>query len=240
MFRRYTVILLFLIVLVSVIGYALFKPEEASPVSAEEPELSSVFAPFAYTPVIDPGHGGIDPGAESAGGFLEKDMNLDIALKTELMIRFLGIKPVLTRESDVSIHDADMVSIRDKKASDIRNRVKLVNGVQNGVLLSIHQNYFDQSQYHGAQVFYNGSENKGFAEIMQEMLRTSLDPVNTRQSKATGSVYLLSHVQKPAVLIECGFLSNPGEEAKLRSDEYQLKMAMAITKGFLDWSATNK
>ena len=238
MIRRYLFILLLIVVLISVIGYALFKPEAALPTYVGNP--AGAFTPYIYTPVIDPGHGGFDPGTESINGVTESQINLEIALKTDMLMRFLGLDTIVTRDADVSVHDVDAVSIRDKKATDLANRVHLVNGVENAALLSIHQNYFDQSQYFGAQVFYNGAMNKTFADTMQEALRRALDPSNTRQSKTTGNVYLLNNVTAPAVLIECGFLSNPGEEALLRSEGYQRKVAMAICQGFLEFAGSNQ
>jgi N-acetylmuramoyl-L-alanine amidase len=240
MLRRNLFILLVLVITVSIIGYALFGTERADPVSADGAERPAFFAPFATIPVIDPGHGGFDPGTESANGIYEKDVNLAIGLKTDLFMRFLGLNTVMTRESDVSTHDTDTVSIRDRKVSDMQRRVDLVNQTENGVLLSIHQNYFDQRQYYGAQVFYSGIDNKPFAELMQETLRLTLDPENRRECKPTDNVFLLNNVTTPAILIECGFLSNPEEEILLRSERYQRRVAMAITKGFLDWSAVNE
>jgi N-acetylmuramoyl-L-alanine amidase len=224
-------IILALIAVLSIIGYNFFKPDGDEPVSGETgPQVR-------YIPVIDPGHGGFDPGTASASGTLEKDLNLEISLKTDMLMRFLGYKTVMTRDMDVSVDETDAVSIRERKVSDIRNRVHLLNSTEDGVLISIHQNYFDQRQYKGAQVFYHGADNKSFADIMQESLRL-LSPENTRQTKPISNVYLLNHSQKPAVLVECGFLSNEEEDALLKTPEYQRKLAMAITAGFLEWSKT--
>jgi N-acetylmuramoyl-L-alanine amidase len=218
-----------LTLLLSVVGYNFFGPGVPGPVSSETGPGGR------YIPIIDPGHGGFDPGTGSASGTLEKDINLAIGLKTDMLMRFLGLQTAMTRDTDVSVDETDAVSIRERKVSDIRSRVRMVNSVENGVLLSIHQNYFDQRQYRGAQVFYHGADNKAFADTMQQALRL-LAPENTRQSKPIGNVYLLNHSQKSAVLIECGFLSNPEEDALLSSAPYQRKLAMAIAKGFLDWS----
>ena len=182
-------------------------------------------------PVIDPGHGGPDGGATSLTGLPESRINLEIGLKTELMMRFLGLTPVMTRETDISIHDPDKKTIRDQKVSDIHNRVKIVNGTPNGVLISIHQNLFEQSRYSGAQVFYNGAENKALAETAQALLRESLDPGNNRQAKEA-DFYLLKNAKKPAIMVECGFLSNMVEETLLRSPVYQRKLALVFTALF--------
>jgi N-acetylmuramoyl-L-alanine amidase len=240
MLRRSLSVFLLCTVLISIIGYVLHDQERTETASLAPPGESPLFVPYGHIPVIDPGHGGFDPGTQSAGGVLEKDINLAIGLKTDLLMRFLGLKTVMTRESDEVFHDLDAVSIHDRKVSDMNNRVKLVNETENGVLLSIHQNYYDQRQYYGAQVFYHGAANKDFAESMQKTLRSSLDKDNTRQSKVRDNIFLLNNVTAPAVLIECGFLSNPEEAVLLNSSGYQRKIALAITKGFLDWSATNE
>ena len=237
MIRRNLFILLAVILLISLIGYALYQPRPSLPATGGA-AVRGAFAPYGHIPVIDPGHGGFDAGTKSPAGTLEKTINLEIALKTDLILRFLGLDTAMTRGTDTDLYDIDAVSIRDKKNTDIRNRTAAVNAVEKGVLLSIHQNYFDQSRYYGAQVFYNGATNKAFADLMQETLRLALDPANNRKSKATDNVYLLNNAKKPAILIECGFLSNPGEEALLRSENYQRKVAMAICKGFLDFTRT--
>jgi len=223
-----------LLVLCSFTGYFYLRPHSTDTVSGD-----AIPPTFSYIPIIDPGHGGFDPGTESAAGTLEKDLNLAIGIKTDLFMRFLGIRTVMTRDTDTSLNDADAATIRQRKASDIRKRVEMVNSTENGVLLSIHQNYFEQSRYRGAQVFYHGADNKAFADTIQETLRL-LDTENTRQSKSIGTVYLLKHSNRPSVHVECGFLSNAAEDALLQSDVYQRKLAMSITKGFLDWSRTNE
>jgi N-acetylmuramoyl-L-alanine amidase len=218
-------------------GYALRDREPADAVSGDGAESrDTLFSPYKYIPVIDPGHGGFDPGTQSESGILEKDINLAIGLRTDLIMRFLGLRTVMTRDSDEVVHDIDAVSIADRKASDTNNRVELINGVENGVLLSIHQNNFDQRQYYGAQVFYKGGENKAFADIMQAALRDALDPENTRKSSTGFNSALHNRAEKPAILIESGFLSNPEEAELLNTGQYQVKVAMAVTKGFLDWS----
>jgi N-acetylmuramoyl-L-alanine amidase len=236
MLRLCLLLLLGLAVLISAIGYSLYTPDFFNAVTAGGPQASKLFSPYGFIPVIDPGHGGFDPGTSAESGIDEKDLNLRIGLKTDLFMRFLGLKTVMTRDSDISLHDPGAVSIRERNASDKENRVKLINSVEGGVLISIHQNHFDQRQYYGAQVLYNGSENLLFAGIMQEALRLNLDVENTRKITQRSNLYLLNNSEKPAVLIECGFLSNTKEAALLSTDEYQVKVAMAITKGFLEWS----
>lgn len=184
--------------------------------------------------VIDAGHGGEDGGAVSRSGIRESDINLAIALRTEQLSALLGIPPVMVRRSDVSIHDEGCGTILQRKNSDLRNRVKLVDGTQNAVLLSIHQNHFSESKYHGAQVFFAdtpGSE--ALAESIQQDLRTYLDQGNGRQHKKSQKVFLMSHVSCPAVLVECGFLSNAAECEKLQQEAYQKKLAIAMLRSIV-------
>lgn len=190
-----------------------------------------------YIPVIDPGHGGEDGGAVSVTSVNESGINLDIGLKMGAFLRFLGIAPTMTRESDISIHDASARTIADKKASDLRNRAKMVNNIPNAVLLSVHQNEFEQSGVKGAEVYYNDNDkSKGLAEYTQSALISSIDPDNRRTSKKIGANYLMNNVTGPAILVECGFISNPGEEVKLLSKSYQIKLAAVITVSYLNWA----
>lgn len=178
--------------------------------------------------VIDAGHGGIDGGAVSCTGVYESQINLQIAERLNDLLRLLGIQTKMLREQDVSLHTQGD-SIGQKKVSDLKNRVLAVNETENGFLISIHQNYFSQSRYFGPQVFYaKGEGSQEFANALQAQLLTALTPSVNRQAKPAQGVYLMEHIQKPGVLIECGFLSNPAEEAKLREGEYQKKLAAVI------------
>lgn len=180
--------------------------------------------------VLDAGHGGEDGGAVSLTGAAESGINLAITLRVDQLLGFCGAPPVVLREEDVSLHDQGADTLREKKASDLRNRVQAVEQVGDAVLLSVHQNTFTDKKYHGAQVFYAPTEgSQALAEAMQEALRTALDPENSRQAKPIpDSVYLMEHVSCPAVLVECGFLSNPEEEALLRSADYQIRLAAVL------------
>ncbi len=179
----------------------------------------------------DAGHGGIDGGATAVDGTLEKDINLSIAHKVNDLLTLFGINTVMTRECDMSIHSSDAETVRQKKVSDIKNRLKIINDAKNPVFVSIHQNHFTQSKYTGTQVFYspNNERSRALAQIIQEDIVSSLQPDNTRQIKKSGTqIYLLYHAPCPAVMIECGFLSNESETELLKCDEYQTKIA-AIT-----------
>lgn len=193
------------------------------------------------TLVLDAGHGGEDGGAVSLTGVAESGLNLSIVLKLDQILGFYGQAPVVLRTEDVSLHDPDADTLREKKVSDLHNRVDAVESQENAVLLSVHQNIFTDQKYHGAQVFYaptTGSQE--WAVFTQELLRTALDPENSRQAKPIpDSVYLMNHISCPAVLIECGFLSNPAEEALLRSEVYQTKLAAAMASAWLQYTWSN-
>lgn len=183
------------------------------------------------TLVIDAGHGGEDGGAVSASGVLESKLNLAIALKAEDLAALVGMKPRMIRRTDVSVYDDGCTSISQKKNSDLRNRAKFVENTPGAVLLSIHQNHFSEEKYHGAQVFYASTPgSEALAKAIQTDLRDALDKKNHRECKRAQSVYLLEHVSCPAILVECGFLSNSAEAQKLQEDTYQKKLAMAILR----------
>ena len=188
--------------------------------------------------VIDPGHGGEDPGALGNSGAVEKSLNLDISQRLNDLLGFFGVNTQMTRETDISLHSPEAEIIRQKKVSDIKNRVKQVNETQNATLLSVHMNSFPQSIYKGAQVFYspNNAQGKPLAEAVQTALKSGLDGENERVAKPAGkSIYLLSNVNCPAILVECGFLSNPQEESQLQEEGYQKKVALSITAGYLNF-----
>ena len=185
--------------------------------------------------VLDPGHGGEDGGAVSANGVRESGLNLEISLRTRDLLRFLGIPVVMTRETDLSIHSPEAVTVSEKKISDLKNRVALVSGTENPILVSIHQNMFAESKYYGTQLFYADSDpSRQLAEELQALFAAELDPSNHRRAKPCENVYLLSKISCPGVLVECGFLSNPKEEALLQSAEYQKKLAAVLAAGLMD------
>lgn len=178
--------------------------------------------------VIDPGHGGEDGGATSCTGLLESQFNLEISLRLRDLLHLLGYDTKTIRTSDISVYTAGQ-TIAQKKASDLKERVRIVNETENALLLSIHQNQFSDSRYSGAQVFYAGTEgSEELAKAMQSAFVETLNPGSSRRSKRSSGVYLMEHIDSPGVLIECGFLSNPEEEAKLRTPEYQKKLCCVI------------
>ena len=179
--------------------------------------------------------GGADGGAVSISGVPESRINLDIVLKLDQLLGFCGQSPVLLRREDISLHDDTAVSLREKKASDLKNRAEAVRSVEGGTLLSIHQNSYPDGRYRGAQTFYAPTAgSRELAEHIQAALIASLQPENSRQAKAVaGSVYLMNHVDCPAVLVECGFLTNPEEEALLRDEKYQRRLALVLASAWL-------
>ena len=179
--------------------------------------------------VIDAGHGGEDGGAASISGCLESGINLDIALRLRDLLAFSGMEPLMIRATDTAVYSGDCATITQKKVSDLKNRVKTVNEAGAALLVSIHQNYFEQSKYRGAQVFFGkASGSRELAELLQEALCTSVDPSNHRKIKPAQSVYLMEHAECTAALVECGFLSNPDEDRLLQTEAYQKKLAAAI------------
>lgn len=185
--------------------------------------------------ILDAGHGGEDGGAVSITGVAESTINLAVTLKLDQLLGFYGVCPILLRDSDISLHDAQASTLREKKVSDLKNRVAAIEGTANCVLISVHQNTFTNQAYHGAQVFYRETEESlALAKLTQDALRLGLDPKNDRTpAKISDSIYLMKHVTCPAILVECGFLSNPMEEEKLRSGGYQTQLAICIVSAWL-------
>lgn len=178
--------------------------------------------------IIDAGHGGIDGGATSCTGILESNINLQIALRLNDLINFLGYDTVMIRTTDTSIYTQGD-TIAAQKLSDLRERVRIVNEQENGILISIHQNTFADSRYGGAQVFYaEGQGSSDLAKLLQENLKSTVNPGSSRMSKKASGIYLMEHIKRTGILVECGFLSNPEEEAKLRSGEYQKNLCCVI------------
>lgn len=202
-------------------------------------ERVPTFAPASGDPsellIIDAGHGGEDGGAVSLTGTPESGINLAIACNMEDILAFCGQPPLLLRRDDRSLHDRSAQSLREKKRSDLHNRVAQIEQFPEATLMSIHQNSFPNGAYHGAQVFYaNENLSLPFAERTQTLLRENLDPSNQRAAKPISKdVYLMNHISCRAILVECGFLTNPEEEAKLRSSVYQCQLAVVLSGAWL-------
>ena len=193
------------------------------------------------TIVIDAGHGGEDGGCEG-NGLVEKNLNLDIALKLAELLRGTGVNVVLTRDTDVLLYDINSDYKGQKKAQDVRKRLEIASSQENPVLVSIHMNYFAQTKYSGLQVWYskNDARSRNLAGLVQSGMKSTLQPNNKRAIKeATSSIFLLHNATFPAILVECGFLSNP-EEARMLSDaDYRQKIAKVIFDAIMQYISQN-
>ena len=220
---------IYALIFLGVVYLALFTSKTATTMGYEDNR---------HTFIIDAGHGGEDGGATSCTGILESQFNLDIALRLDKLMQLLGYKTLMVRTTDTAIHTSGN-TISARKASDLKARVKLVNDTPNGVLVSIHQNYFSESKYNGAQVFYGKhEESKALAQQMQTSLREDLKQGGNRQAKLAQGIYLMDHIQNPGILVECGFLSNPVEESKLRDPVYQKQLCAVIAASLCNYFAS--
>ena len=188
--------------------------------------------------IIDAGHGGFDGGAVGSDGVFEKDINLAIALKLEQLAALSGFEVTMIRTDDRAVNDEGISGISKKKVSDIHNRLAVAEDHPEAIYISIHQNKYTSASIWGAQVFY-GTKNDGseeLARLIQQTIRTELQPDNKREIKpAEKNLYILSHAKCPAVLVECGFLSNSEECQKLESDSYQQELAFCILTSTMEY-----
>ncbi len=224
------------LIICGVIVFAVIALDFGERVSAQQVAVNITAYP---TVVIDAGHGGFDGGASAADGTNEKDINLSISLKLKNELTDRGVKVIMIREDDCSVEDDGLTTVRSRKVSDLHNRLNVMKNTDNCIYVSIHQNYFEDSRCKGMQVFYskNFSESSSLlAQCIQNSVIETLQPDNTRLIKPCGtSVYIIYNAVKPAVLVECGFLSNPEEAADLKNDDYQLRMAKCIADGILNY-----
>lgn len=185
-------------------------------------------APRKHCIIIDPGHGGEDGGAVSFSGLPESGYNLEISARLRDLIALLGFDTRMIRTENISVYTKGE-TLAQKKMSDLKERVRIANETGGALLLSIHQNHFPDPSLQGAQVFYAATEgSEALAKKIQSLFVSSINPGSRRQAKASGGVYLMEHIRCPGVLIECGFLSSPQEEQKLRDPDYQKKICAAI------------
>lgn len=200
------------------------------------PALSLAETSGTPTLILDAGHGGEDGGAMTASGHKESDINLSVVLRLESLMAFLGVDTILTRDRDISIHDPGCETLREKKVSDLQNRVKLIQNTPNAMVMSVHQNTFTDSRYQGAQVFYSsGDVSAQWGAYTQEQIRMTLDPDNGRKATLIPEhVYLFQHISCPSILVECGFLSNGEEASLLLTDTYQRKLAVTLAGAYLN------
>lgn len=196
-------------------------------VAENEPAVKSLSN--EKTVILDPGHGGQDSGAVGIGGSLEKELNLSVALTLRDLLTAMGCRVVMTREDDRLLYDESCDLPR--KSQDLRTRLNYQEKYPNAVFVSIHMNKFPVEKYSGLQVYYskNHEGSRALAESIRTAVRENLQPENSREIKAaTSAIYILDRIQIPAVLVECGFLSNAAEEAKLRDRDYQKQLAAVL------------
>jgi N-acetylmuramoyl-L-alanine amidase len=184
--------------------------------------------------VIDPGHGGYDPGKVSDDGIKEKEINLAISQKLYEFLTQMGFSVFMTRDTDISLNSENETS---KKSSDLQNRLSFASNSQADLYISIHQNSYSAPSVHGAQVFYyeTSSVGKSLAEIIQAEIISQVDSSNTRAAKGNSEYLVLKDSHCTSIIVECGFLSNSTECALLCDEEYQKSMATAIANGVCSW-----
>ena len=190
--------------------------------------------------IIDAGHGGIDGGAVGYNNIIEKDINLSIAKKLETMLTSLGFEVIMTRSDDDMAGEPlhQNAYIHERKVNDSKTRVEIINSHPNAIVLSIHQNLFSQTKYNGAQMFYSiqNNDSKVIAKLLQTRFSSMLQTGNTREIKpVSDDIYLMNNINNPAVLVECGFISNALEAANLSDDTYQNKVAFVIFAALCDY-----
>ena len=228
--RKKRMILIILSVFVSVLTFTLVKDKKEI--------VSTVSLPVSgKTIVIDAGHGKPDEGAQSSNGTTEAATNLKIALKLQNLLEQSGTTVILTRSDENAIYDIDAKTLKQKKISDIHNRVKIGNESSADLFVSIHLNKIPQQQYDGWQTFYKAGSNEGkkLAESIQNNLNEAIQKENNRIAKTIDNIYIIKHVEIPITIVECGFLSNPTEEKKLLEDDYQNRLAWGIYNGIIDY-----
>ncbi len=197
--------------------------------------------------VIDPGHGGEDGGAVAADGTLEKDLNLELSSRVSALFGVLGIDSRMTRDTDVLLYDK-YSELDDytgkKKVYDLKNRLRFTEeSGDDAVFLGIHMNRFADPKYNGTQVYYspNSADSRVLAEAIRTEIKTALQPDNTRETKKAGSsIFLLKRLKVPAVLVECGFLSNEGEAQRLKDPEYQKAFAAATVSAVASYISSGR
>jgi N-acetylmuramoyl-L-alanine amidase len=228
--NRLLFIILLVFSLLTAVGISLASmPVFANATPAEEDQRKII--------LIDPGHGGIDGGAASRKGTVEKDLNLKISLKLRDKLKEEGYVVLLTREEDKGLYN-NTESVQKMKLEDLNNRCKIKRDSNCDVFISIHQNHFPQIKYYGAQVWYSRSDNsQRLGHIIQRNLRNDLSNGNQREEKCSGNDYkiLRCYLNIPSVIVECGFLSNPREEVQLKDDNYQDIIAESLAKSINEY-----
>ena len=226
--------LLFLLVFAIIAGLFSFVAQR---LGGSEPTIQKDTSRARFTVVLDAGHGGEDGGAVSASGIYEKDLNLAVSMQVRDLLVANGVEVVMTRTTDTLLYDRNEDYHGRKKALDLAARRKIGEETEGAIFVSIHMNAYPLSQYSGLQVWYskNDAESRVIADTIQSRVQGALQPENDRRTKAaTSGIYLLHHLTCPAVLVECGFLSNAAEAERLNTPEYQKQLALLITLAILE------
>lgn len=212
------------------------KKEKGEKEKAQKEEVATP-VPKGITVCIDPGHGGVDPGKVGVNQALEKDINLAISILLRQYLEEAGYDVMMTRESDEGLYDEGE---KHKKMTDLKRRIAMIEEKKPDIVVGIHQNSFTQESSKGAQVFFykESTEGAALAAVMQEQLKTGLADGNTRAAKSNDNYYMLVHTSVPMIIVECGFLSNPEEAAKLIEVDYQKQLAQTITQGIEGYFAS--
>ena len=229
---RFLAFLLFL----SILFALLFGIAELTRHESELDVVNKDTAALPKTVILDAGHGGEDGGASSADGLLEKDLNLALALTMRDILTANGIDVILTRETDTLLYDRNVDFQGRKKMLDMAVRLKIANETPDAVFVSLHMNTYPHPSCQGVQVWYseNNDDSNELAKAIHSTTKELLQPENDRPVKRSGSsIYLLHHLECPAVLVECGFLSSPEEAALLASESYRQQLALTLCMGIL-------
>lgn len=230
--RLYDKVVVSVVALLLVLGVA----RSLYQVGAATPTLSN--ATTLPVIVIDPGHGGVDGGAVGVDNIVEKDINLKICMVMKDIFTASGFDVVMTRETDISIHDEGITSVRKQKTSDLHNRLAIAEQYPGAIFISLHQNKFTSSNANGTQIFYGpkNEQSKVLAQILQDNFKQALQPENSREiKKAEKNLYLMDQAKCISVLVECGFLSNPKEAYQLIDPTYQAQIAFEIYHSVMEY-----
>ncbi len=235
--KRISIFLLLACLAISFCGCSYLENE--TPPLFSPPDLTAKHYP---TVIIDAGHGGEDGGAIGTNGVFEKDLNLMIAKELTVMLESRGIPTRLTRTDDTLLYDRNEDYQGHKKALDMAARLAIAQEYENAIFVSIHMNSFPQSKYSGLQVYYseNDTRSQELATLIQSLTVTNLQPYNTRKIKpSAGNIYLLEKISHPAVLVECGFLSNEAECSSLCTDEYRNRLVLTLCAAIMKYFEAN-
>ena len=196
----------------------------------------------AYTVIVDAGHGSPDGGAVGVSGTLEKDINLDIALKLAEVLEAKGIHAILTRTGDMALFSDEDETLRQKKRSDMKNRLNIMKNSNADMFISIHMNSFEDSSAKGLNIFYaqNYPELADLCELMQTRISNITGAKVNTVKAADASLFLMKNPPVPAILAECGFISNAEEEKKLNDENYRSRIAWALAESLELYFSTEK